>query len=330
MQNKNIPFIQVLRGVAASLVVFHHFALGLHKYGVPTLLWQFRIGQLGACGVDIFFVISGFIMAHTTRMKTGPKDAIEFLRRRADRIYPLYWLCTTAFVIFYCIFKGHPSAKEVLFSYALIPYFNGTTFQPLLGQGWTLSFELFFYLVFAIAITLKLRHSRLFFVIGSFSLFALAALLLPVCGIRHLLTDSILIEFIFGILCAELFPYLKEKMAPVLIIAGAICLSASVFIEHTEATRFIFWGIPSFAIVLGCAVLKKSAPRFLVYLGNASYSIYLMHSFFSIGFDIISSRIAWVHRIPGDLTVLFLGSITIVCTAATYPLIESKIHFPRA
>ena len=152
--------IQILRALAALLVVFHHARYQIRDF---EAFFYGGIWQSGQAGVDIFFVISGFIMWVTTHdRRTTP---LQFLTNRIVRIVPLYWLLTltvaAACLIAPSLFRGVVLAPEhVVKSLFFIPdFYPGmpTHIWPLLLPGWTLNYEMIFYVVFAVALLLP-RH----------------------------------------------------------------------------------------------------------------------------------------------------------------------------
>jgi exopolysaccharide production protein ExoZ len=291
------------------------------------------------CGVDIFFVISGFIMVYTTRRKAGTKDALTFIKRRVLRIYPLYWVWTSSLL---ALWLGgvaerlwHYSAKYLICSYLLIPSFNGMYFQPLLGQGWTLSFEMFFYLVFGCAILLKLTSGKLPFLAAAFAvLVLLGRFLAPNSGMRYLLTNPIILEFLFGVFVAEVImrlpairsDRLARRLPIVTMSLGALALLCTVKLQNADSMRFAFYGIPAFFIVLGAAMLgSASAPRLLVYLGDCSYSIYLTHVFFALAYASALKHLPIFYRLPPDAAIVLAGTITIALSSFSYSLLERPL-----
>ena len=151
--------IQFLRFVAALLVVFYHTAARMPEN--PTSLHGlFAIGEaIGFAGVDIFFVISGFIMAHTTMDQSGATAGSGFARRRFARIYSGHWpFFILTLVVFYWARQDHFAASNLLSSFFLWPQPLNRT---LLEITWTLSFELYFYLLFCLLIWLCPRSARL-------------------------------------------------------------------------------------------------------------------------------------------------------------------------
>ena len=158
--------IQALRAIAALLVVFGHAAHEAEaiaaRVGVPAIDPSFLYW---GSGVDIFFVISGFIMVHTSAELFGRPGAWRiFLGRRIARIVPLYWLLTSLLLIgslFVPQLLNVPIGdwQHILASYLFIPSLRGgSEIRPVMALGWTLNFEMFFYLLFAGAMFLPLRR----------------------------------------------------------------------------------------------------------------------------------------------------------------------------
>src|ERR1700688_5076436 len=346
-RDRRLPAVQALRGIAASLVVFHHFARLLQDGGRnPSWINASGLGNLGMCGVDIFFVISGFIMVYTTRGKAGADDAKIFITRRFLRIYPLYWVWTSLLLVLWVVGfaqqRFHYSALYLVKSYLLIPSFNGLNFQPLMRQGWTLSFEMLFYLIFSLGILLKLRSRKLLFLVLAFSTLALLGrLFAPDGGARHLLTDPIVMEFLYGVLAAEILmrlpaignSRLARSLPIVLMSLGAIALLSTVKVHDADSMRFAFYGVPAFCIVFGGAIWGSAyAPSLLIYLGDCSYSIYLVHFFFSLAYASTLKHILSLNRLPSDAVIVLAGTITIAVSSLTYFLVElplTKALAPR-
>ncbi len=340
-----MPGLQVLRGIAASLVVFHHFAR-VYKDGSPGHSWIYSsgLGDLGKCGVDIFFVISGFIMVYTTVEKSGADDALIFIKRRILRIYPLYWIWTSVLLALWL--SGaveqlrHYSTGYLVRSYLLIPAFNGTYFEPLLQPGWTLSFEMLFYVAFSCGVLLKLRSGKILFLAAAFSSMAVFARLLPPeSGMRYLLTNPIIIEFLFGVLLAELITrlpairrnLLSRVLPAALMSVGALALLCTVKIPDADSMRFALYGIPAFFVVLGAAMLgSAAAPKFLVYLGDASYSIYLAHFFLAQAYASALKHLPIFNRLAPDAAIVLAGAATIAISSVTYALVERPLTIALA
>lgn len=139
-----IRSLQILRGIAALLVVFYHARL---VFDIPHDSWFYALSGIGYAGVNLFFIISGFIMCYTTDRRTGP---LKFMGRRLVRIAPLYWLI----LLFHAGFHSLTDPQTYL-SMLFIPL--SVQSPPFLGfaawtVGWTLNYEMFFYPVFALSL----------------------------------------------------------------------------------------------------------------------------------------------------------------------------------
>jgi peptidoglycan/LPS O-acetylase OafA/YrhL len=287
-KTSNYLTVQALRGIAALMVVLTH-AFGLWGERLdataPGVLWNG-----GAAGVDIFFVISGFVMVIASRRLNGPRASLTFLRHRFIRIVPLYWLLTTAKVVVMLIipaliFRTTLSFDFVFKSYLFLPTLDVYgTFRPIIPMGWTLTFEFMFYFLFALA--LAARADQLRVLVPSLGIIsALALFRTPDWPDWTVIFDTIVIEFIFGVLLARWtlggyrMPY---PMATVFLVGGlsVLLLSMPLAPQHT---RFLIWGLPALAVVAGAVslepVLGPKLPRGLLAIGDASYSIYLSHGF---------------------------------------------------
>jgi exopolysaccharide production protein ExoZ len=342
-RDRRLPSVQALRGVAASLVVYHHLAR-LFRAGNPSPSWIYRcgLGNLGACGVDIFFVISGFIMVYTTVGKAGTRDALTFLERRIRRIYPLYWVWTSLLLALWLMGiaklggvdqRQLYSISYLFKSYLLIPTLNGQYFDPLLAPGWTLCFEMFFYLLFSCSILLGLRSGKLPFLAVAFSVLAPLSMFVPGGGLAYLVSDPIIIEFLYGVLAAELLLHVNNtrlrftRGLPIaLMTIGAAALLCTVKLQNPDHLRFFSYGIPALCIVFGATMLgPMPAPRLLVYLGDCSYSIYLTHGFFVMVYASALKHSPAFNRLPPDGVILLAGAITIALSSFSYGLVEKPL-----
>lgn len=282
--------IQVLRGVAALLVVLYHLVDAERIYGKGGMLLD-GLCRLGFAGVDIFFVISGFVM---TTIAAGSyrsmANAGTFLCRRAVRVVPLYWIFTTVIVAMmvaapHALDVGFQS-KNIVASYLLWP----TGSLPLLQVGWTLTYEAFFYVMMAIAIASVAER----FIPMYLSVWALAVLVLQMAPNSSpaisVVTSPMTWEFIAGAGVGILAPRCNGAMGRVFFWAGVVgfCTSALTLdhlnlVEQLPMRRTLSFGVPSVFMVLGLAVrelARASKPhRILRSIGDASYSIYLSHLF---------------------------------------------------
>ncbi|WP_158749472.1 acyltransferase [Acidobacterium sp. S8] len=338
--NRRIGTIQILRALAASLVVFHHYAEDIQQYSYrPSWIVHSGLGLLGASGVDLFFVISGFIMVYTSSRKGGTDDAVDFLKKRVRRVYPLYWIWTTVLLVLWrtgIAFKTHTySLLFIIKSYLLIPAYNDTGYHPILPQGWTLSFEMLFYLIFAGAISLRLSRLKIIAIISSFALLHVVSFYLPDgSGFQYLFSQWIILEFAFGMIAAEIVLRLPQNnkwcsnrvLPGALICLGAVSLVSTIFLQVPPQGRFWAYGIPSALIVMGAALWnEESSHPILIYLGDASYSIYLIHGIFSAGYGMALKHIAAFNRVPADISIVVASLITIAVTSLGYKFIEKPL-----
>jgi peptidoglycan/LPS O-acetylase OafA/YrhL len=272
-----IESIQILRFAAAFFVVAFH----LSQLQFDLLNPPFRIG---AAGVDVFFVISGFIIGYSSGAVSG---ASEFLRRRIIRIVPIYWVLTIAlFVIASAmpsLLRSPPSSlDELLKSLLFIPYArtNGIV-QPVLFLGWTLNYEMFFYVSFALAMCIT-RYAVLALSVSFLALVSLGFLVKPTNPVFAFYADGIILEFLLGLWIYEAYirwPHAFERLAPVAVI-GLVALLAQNYID--PPCRELSKGIPSALILIGMIALpvpNNQTMKLIVMLGDASYSIYLIHPY---------------------------------------------------
>lgn len=280
--------VQALRAVAALLVVFAHIWPNFNDLGLGDKFPNFI---LGAAGVDLFFVISGFVMVYTSESLFSQREAPRrFILRRVARIVPLYWLATCAVLLFYW-FGGQGLAAHnltwpnVVTSFFFVPLArpDGDT-APVLGVGWTLNYEMLFYLVFSLA-TLLPRRAAVAAVIALFW----TALHLPFAVPQPLavLLNPTIYEFALGMCVAIAFREgvrLPAWMGACLALAGAALLIRTNSDGFATIGRVVGWGGGASLIVAGFVLADAkpaSSPVWLAFatIGDASYALYLLHSF---------------------------------------------------
>ena len=239
-------WIQYLRGLAATgVVIFHAYADPLAPTGFSF--------ELGAHGVDVFFVISGFIMYSAAR----DERFVQFISRRLIRVFPLYWIATIVAVAIYLAFGGNrPSGTETVLSLALIPHYSEahrSEIWPILVPGWTLSYELFFYALFAVGIAT--RRVVAVPILAIVALVTLGALVRPVLAPLVVATNPLLIEFALGLLIAVVMHRLPALL-PIVALASLAAALAGAFAGSSQTT--VFAG--SAAIVAGALWLERRRP----------------------------------------------------------------------
>lgn len=346
-----INSIQALRGIAALLVVTTHVETALRENGKTGIPWVSHFPGLsgfGGVGVDIFFVISGFIMAYVgVRYFRGEGSIRDFLARRVLRIYPLYWLITLIYICaaltktLFSLFEGQHFTEALDFdlqlhrlvgAFTLFPTYNELgNLQPIVGVGWTLSYEVFFYLIFALTLSLGFRFS-LFVVILIFSFLIFAPLPLGDSALTTFLKNPILLEFPAGMLLG--YAVVLGLHPPRWIVISSVFLGllgflASILFAFDYTYHYLHRGIPSTLLIFGLVFWEsrfglKIAP-FLTRVGDASYSIYLIHSFvISYLFKPIIQAVPAVQKMQVDI----LGLIMFVLATLTGILFYNSIEKP--
>lgn len=283
---KRLHSIQAGRGIAAIMVVLFHanvFIIPEQIYHRPGMtVWKGF--EMGFAGVEFFFVLSGFIMMFVHGRDFGlPARFWPFVRNRILRIYPIYWIVLTVLMALYLLVmpgSGPETAREpmaVFTSYLLWP----TEEAPVLHPAWTLRHEMLFYLVFGLVILNRGLGGAVFWL---WTLAAATTVLLP--ALPHpwsFLISYYNVLFGFGLLAAALYPRLTPGQGTALFLLGT---AAFVAIGLTDAYRVVLWphswrtvsfGLAAAAIVTGLAAGDLRPGRLAVFLGDASYSIYLAH-----------------------------------------------------
>lgn len=340
---RQLDGVQILRGAAASLVVFHHFCLALRTAGSPSAIANFhRFAWVGASGVDIFFCISGFVIVYSLLQRTKTVSWNAFLIARIKRIVPLYWLFTLLLIAMWLtgrVLKSLVVTPDLTFrSLFFLPVVKtfvdgGTSEHPILDQGWTLQYEAVFYLCCTIVIA-ALGSRRVFpWTPLTVGLLALITAIVP--GAPAYLHDPLLLEFAGGTLLGwasatgrlDRLPA-HRALAWTAIIVGAISLLLTSFMANAVDYRVLVWGVPGFLIVLGCILVQPRRGNLItdaaIWLGAASYSIYLAHGVITLFVSALlkSGRIA---AMAGDLFLIGATIATIAVTALVYPLIEKPL-----
>ena len=313
----------MLRGIAVLMVLIYHIGVYEVKSGGDYILGPHA--KTGAAGVDLFFVISGFVMITiSSRIGRGDDRPGEFLLRRIFRIYPLYWFYTAiAFTVFrlspnLANREGGISTTSPLKSLLLFP----DTGAPLVGQGWTLIHEMYFYIGFGL-ILFGRKEDR-----GKW-LAAWAAVIVVVCYFwqpswnalspsfrvcAELIFNPLTLEFLGGCMLAFVTASGFKRMGKTSFIFGLAMLATSGFVPSSSCGREFIYGIPAMMIAYGAVAMEKSfgdsGPNFLKEIGDASYSIYLSH------ISCLSAcLLVWKPlKIAGPIdNVIFIFLATVVC-----------------
>lgn len=329
-----IRSIQALRALAALMVtVAHASEEAKHFFDFVPILETDAFGK----GVDLFFVISGFIIYFASRVAaTAPTGWAIFLRQRFIRVAPMYFLATALMVGVLLVFPaGLKEARldwhQIVSSFFFWPYerYDGRT-APILSLGWTLNYEMFFYLVFAACLPLTGRAAKWACVIVIVALVVIGATVpADAPAALRFWTSNIMLEFAAGILIAVAYERFQGALAqPVLaflLIAIGLVL---LYVLNTPPkplayARAVTAGIPAAMIVLGATVfwpsaLERRVPPWLVAMGDSSYALYLSHRFIQRPIQIALSSVR--DQVP------FVGAIYVALATAAAVLFGHWVY----
>ncbi len=286
--NTKLHTVQYLRAMAAALVLISHALL------YPAVDQVLIYGRLGWFGVIVFFVVSGFIMVVVTGQEKF--DPIRFLRRRIMRVVPLYWAFTIIAAILALVvpslFKTTVfDSLQLLLSLAFVPFYNPASHgvHPLYKLGWTLNYEMFFYLSFALLALFSARSRALVLTFVYLGLVAVGIQLRPEGAIASFYTSYMPLAFVAGVwlglahLEGRLERWAPRHAAPLaaLTLAGLVAGFAVDRGPVEDEMAFIGMLAGATGVVALAVGLAPRLPRlaWLETLGDASYSIYLAHIF---------------------------------------------------
>jgi exopolysaccharide production protein ExoZ len=324
--------LQGLRALAAIMVLLghviaeteHYFAIDLPGDAIP---WT--------RGVDIFFVISGFIIALSAQRYQG--KPLAFLRRRLWRVVPLYFLFTALMVVTLLLMPG--AAKDtslepgqIISSYLFLPYErHDGRIAPVLSLGWTLNFEVFFYVITAFCLFLSRPILALSLALTALSVFSLV----PGKSVALTFwTNPLVLEFLFGVALARIYQRRGAKGSwriALALLAFGLCLL--ILLDATDLPRFLAAGFPAMLIVASGTLFCPHFRIPLQGLGDASYALYLSHRF-----TMRVLTLALLPILPTSAAWLFVGLTCVACLGVGLlvhrnierPLLQSQPHRPGA
>lgn len=290
--SRKLTNIQGLRGIAVVMVLLYHLYTYEKRSSPDHLFGDYMLA--GAGGVDLFFVISGLVMTLTTRnVPNRIFESWKFLIRRAARIYPLYWFYSiVALTIILSLPSlvtrdGGANSITIWSSFLLLPSHGA----PLVGQGWTLVHEMYFYSVFALFLLVNQQKRGFLIAVWALTLLVGYSFSLSQRNPFFSVAFSLLtFEFLFGCVIGNLVISGKLWGGWTFIVFGIIgFVLAKVWLTDSSTDRALTFGIPSAVLVYGAVTLELKneiiAPHWLVFLGDISYSLYLSHIFtLSAGF----------------------------------------------
>ncbi len=324
MAAAHLSNVQILRFFAALFVVFAHVGAAIGEYTTPGESAFLMVHPLDwGLGVDVFFIISGFIMYFLMRERfREPGVSVAFLKRRFLRIVPLYWFCTTLTLASILaagsvVNNNGFDPAHIVASYLFFPWprSNGEVF-PILSLGWTLNYEALFYLLFGVALCFS-RRMGLAVLLGTFVLLVVTAQFVPESWLAlRFWGNTIIGEFPIGMALAAAFSRglrFPPSISVAFVLVGFVVAMAFYQSGSYEfLSRLITGGIPASLIACGIIFARNGSASLLCRWasagGDASYALYLTHPFVSKIIAIIGSKI-------GLPPVLTFGVAVVTCVA---------------
>jgi peptidoglycan/LPS O-acetylase OafA/YrhL len=341
--HKKLNLLQVYRGIAALLVVmFHLNQMSTERLNQVTF---FNLFYSGWSGVDYFFVLSGFIMVYVHRSAIGKKDQLKsFLVKRAVRIYPIYWIITLTVWCLFLVIPAFANTQDLSLGHLIVSLLLIPQKDPLfkdkfiLEVGWTLTYEIYFYLLFSIAIWLKPKHS-----VPILS----AWLLVTILHYRKIVKfpedffwletvfGDMNLELVLGCLAAYIVIKYNNKIGKYRWILFGIANLGYVILEILGAWGNIAIGrIPTFGVLAALLIIAATSidlkdspkiPGLLIFVGDASYSIFLTHMPVISAITKILQKANLGKYYDGFFAPALLAVFTVVFGCIFYSLIEKPL-----
>ncbi|MFN8600754.1 MAG: acyltransferase [Candidatus Binatia bacterium] len=349
--------IQALRALAAVLVAYSHSIDLQTRFGASRQQGFHALANFGAIGVDLFFVISGFVITFAASADVGPRAARRFFAKRFLRVNPIYYLASALYVVVNALLFVRTTLELDMWLVLLRSGIVDTLlvvpssakplgYNPLLVVGWTLAFEWLFYVLFLLLILLRVRRKEP-------ALMLLLAFLVLGGSLLHgddqrlrFLTNPIVLEFLLGVAICVLHRHaasLARWLPLACLVGGVAAYGYSIrfgFGDVSEVIptwsgrvgieRVVRWGIPSALIVAGCVLLEIRGylhclwgNRLLQLTGDASYSLYLLHLTVYSVLGFLYTRIGFF--LPPDLAVLFQLGLAVAISVAFYRRVEQPL-----
>ncbi len=333
--------VQALRALAALLVLLYHVAaiqkaeLADNQITERALLSGFW--DYGFSGVDMFFVISGFIMVYVSQdTRQNGKAVLKFLYARFSRIYPIWWIFAILMALCFWVLFGQPADPETIKpenvpaflarSFALLPQ----KYHPVLGVGWTLVHEMFFYIMFAGLLFFSLRWRMVGLTLwGAFVVFIGVTQGSPKFSttLYELFVSPLSLEFIIGAFVGMAvikdfkIPALMLTICSIIAFVGLLAVGIELNLQKLHWHRVLIFTLPCAGLIWGFVELEKAGrlrvPSWLSTLGDASYVLYLSHMFVLLTIREIWQKFEYMfpeflrYIGPGILDNVFYVTLTI-------------------
>lgn len=335
----------MLRALAVILVIYNHSMIICIDNKYLSVQQNFLYLQhWTSIGLDLFFVISGLIMAIVARSYSRkPSGWFNFFLKRVVRIIPLYWLYSTVVYFERHIIKHAVEPGEIVKTLLFFPVLAAkNAIYPIIGQGWSLTYEMYFYILIVIFLLLKSKHIFIT-LLSTMVIFAIAGYVInPADTTLKFLVTPILIEFALGVAVGIGYHYITTHTkinlkaiktgGIIATLTGILLMLASLFYnaqyisnpayvitDNTIAlSRSLIWGIPCAVFVLGVLFMeygfRLNMPKLLVKIGDASFTGYLVHILVIITIGKVYTKLGMAN---GDI---FIVAATVASTLVSLPL----------
>ena len=326
--------LQIVRGISALLVCCYHSRSFLNG----DVLFGEILFKMGFIGVPVFFIISGFIMVYTTKELSSntSRNVYNFLLKRIIRVAPLYYLCT---IIFLLITNFQNFLDDGLLRVIKVFLFIPIGKWPPLDVGWTLNYEMFFYLLFGISFLF--REKRYVFIYFTIIILIFIVPLLinePITLYPYyyrfaktyldLIINPLLLFFLLGVFFGNTVAFFNLKNNIIIIYASLAIIIFTLFyfncIKFFQADLIICGLLVHSMLLLDYKNIKIPIPKIFIYFGDISYSIYLVHLLIIIYLPQFLTKIGLIQFINSKIIFLLIIILTVVVSAILYELIEKR------
>lgn len=337
MLEKKYNLIQILRGFAAIFVMLYH---ATRHYQEKNLVFLNGIFQNGYFGVDIFFVLSGFVIYYSSQKYLENGNCIEFLKKRILRIYPSFWLflllpLTVVFFIAPQFIADKSAFEPINYLKVFFLVFN----HPQISQiSWTLSFELYFYFLFFLMIfNRNFKYLVLMILIVSTINLINENIFSNLYLIKYLFSPLIL-EFFLGVLIVFILNKIHKNYLVGFLVLFVVSIILFVFIDYlssnnmiyiTKHNRVLSFGLASFLLILSLVLFEKfnaiKSSKILILVGDSSYVLYLIHSIILSFFDnklILSDKFVILNQ---EITTILVCCFIIILSVFIHLIIEKPM-----
>ncbi len=327
--------LQIGRGLAAAAVAAFHMTVSMSALGLGNV-WG-PVTSYGDLGVRFFFVLSGFIILQAHAADIGQPGRVKpYLLKRFARVYPAYWIYISAAVAGMLVVGSKEfdigSIADVASTYLLVRF---SDVHPPIGAAWTLFHEVLFYALFAL---LLIKRRLGLAVLAAWVVLMLAFALTPPRGNHEpmrVFAGLINLHFFAGMGAYLLTRHLSQRLAWVLLTASiAVLPFAAVlagWLERREWSEAVIWSLVFGLLIAACCALERAAgagwkpPRVLTLLGDASFSIYLLHTHAQTYALRLLAKLGLARALPAEAVWLLAFAISILVGIAGYYLIERPL-----